>query len=641
MGNVERRRVKTATDIEVVKALFPRTNAEPEVAELDAALAYARDGIPVLPLWPRDGDKCVCKDRENCKRPGKHPVGRLVPNGFKDATTDEAKIRKWWSGLPDAGIGAPTGAASGLLIIDIDVKPDGPGGYSALDELRQTLGELPETRMAMTPSGGVHLYFKHVEGVRSSQGALGKMLDVRADGGFIVLPPSHGLYRWTDNRPPAELPAAWASHLKTVRGTSTYYPPEVVAKLDELARLDRVAYDQARKAAAKQLNIRKATLDDLVEERRARAADTAATADTCAKQLKPWPERVDGSELLEALAIAFEDHVVMSRAAATAAALWIVHTYAHAAAVHSPLLGVTGPTKRVGKTTVLRLIKQLVPTPLPAANVTAATVFRAIEAWHPTLIIDEADAFLHDKGELRSVLDSGHERQFAFVLRCVGDEHEPTLFSTWCPKAVAFIGRLHPTLEDRMIKLELRRKTAAEKVKRLSTDDPFETLRRQCLRWTKDNLAALKDARPQMPKELNDRACDNWRPLFAIAEVAGGGWLTEARAAARALSAVDDDETYAIVLLGDLRKLFEDEAADGGKNLSSMRIVEKLAAMDDRPWPEFKNGKPITPHGVARLLKGFKIKPRSVRHDDDEISSGYKPEQFADAWKRYLPEEGA
>src|SRR5262249_6567804 len=156
-----------------------------------------------------------------------------------------------------------------------------------------------------------------------------------------------------------------------------------------------------------------------------------------------------------------------------------------------------GPTKRIGKTTAMRLVNRLVPAPLPASNVTAASVFRAIAAWHPTLLIDEADAFLHDKGELRSVLDSGHERQFAFTLRCVGDDHEPKRFSTWCPKAIAFIGRLHPTLEDRMIKLELRRKAPEERVNRLPPDDgPFDKLRRKCARWVKDNIESLRAARP-------------------------------------------------------------------------------------------------------------------------------------------------
>jgi putative DNA primase/helicase len=77
--------------------------------------------------------------------------------------------------------------------------------------------------------------------------------------------------------------------------------------------------------------------------------------------------------------------------------------------------------------------------------VTAPVVFRAVEKWKPTLLIDEADTFLHDSDELRGVLNSGHNRRSAIIIRTVGEDHEPKQFSTWCPKVISKIGKLPPT----------------------------------------------------------------------------------------------------------------------------------------------------------------------------------------------------
>jgi len=118
---------------------------------LRSALRYAERSWPIFPLWPRYGDDCACGDAD-CKSQGKHPIGHLVPNGFKDATTDQETISRWWREYPDAGIGMPTGSKSGMVVIDIDVK-GGKDGTVALENLRH-LPALPETTAALTPSGG-------------------------------------------------------------------------------------------------------------------------------------------------------------------------------------------------------------------------------------------------------------------------------------------------------------------------------------------------------------------------------------------------------------------------------------------------------------------------------------------------------
>ena len=96
------------------------------------------------------------------------------------------------------------------------------------------------------------------------------------------------------------------------------------------------------------------------------------------------------------------------------------------------------------------VLRHLCRAPLLSGNITPAALFRAVEAWKPTLLIDEADTFAKMSDELRGILNAGHTRDTAFVVRAEGDSNEPRMFSTWAPKMVAAIGRLPDTIEDRV-----------------------------------------------------------------------------------------------------------------------------------------------------------------------------------------------
>jgi putative DNA primase/helicase len=154
---------------------------------------------------------------------------------------------------------------------------------------------------------------------------------------------------------------------------------------------------------------------------------------------------VDGAELLNDLATAIRRHVVMAECQADTTALWAAHTYLLDCFGISPRLAITSPEKGCGKTTLLDVVSRLVWRPLPTANVTAAAIFRIIEAHRPALLIDEADTFLPDNEELRGVLNSSH-RLGGAVIRTVGDDHEPRQFSTYSACAIALIGKLPGTL---------------------------------------------------------------------------------------------------------------------------------------------------------------------------------------------------
>lgn len=284
----------------------------------------------------------------------------------------------------------------------------------------------------------------------------------------------------------------------------------------------------------------------------------------------------------------------------------------------------------------MSLLKYLVPRPLPTSNVTPAALFRVIESTSPTLLIDEADTFLSAREELRGVLNAGHTRETAFVLRTVGDDHEPRSFSTWAAKALALIGRLPDTLMDRSIIVPMRRRARNESIERLRSKpgQAFVELSRKAVRWADDHFAELRDADPNIPEELSDRAADNWRPLLAIADEAGGEWPLQARRAALALTAgIDSQDGTREQLLADIQATFKEHETD---RLFTEELLEDLCVREDRPWREWKHGHPLSAIQLSRLLKPFKIGPRSVRRVE-HTAKGYLSEDFADAFARYLP----
>lgn len=412
----------------------------------------------------------------------------------------------------------------------------------------------------------------------------------------------------------------------------------VTIALADLALLSPIEYDQKREAAAKQMGCRVATLDAEVEKLRPQQANPTATqgaAVVCADP-QSWGAPVEGKALADGLEEVFKRHVVLPDHGAVALALWTIHTHALDVFNVSPYLGITSPEKGCGKTTLQSLLLALVRRPIPASNLTQAVVFRVIEKYTPTLLIDEADTFLGENEPLRGVLNSGHSRDMAFTLRCDPDTHEVRQYSTWAAKAIAMIGRLPGTLADRAIPMPMRRKRETETVSEF-TDDSRKAcaiLQRQCFRWATDHLEPLRAAKPVMPPALHNRLADNWRPILAIADVCGGDWPIKARQAAEALTGErEDTESAGTMLLADLAKLFESRDTD---RLQSTLIVSYLGDMEERPWSEWRHGKPITARQVSKLLHPYGITPGTVRFSDGTTAKGYTSKHFEEAFARYL-----
>ena len=385
---------------------------------------------------------------------------------------------------------------------------------------------------------------------------------------------------------------------------------------------------------AKKLGVRAGAIDKEIESRRQQTAEAKERQAVKAlfPPIEPYDGEVNGHELVEALRRQIRRYVVMDKHAVTAAALWVIHTHAVDAAFIAPILLVISPVKRCGKSTFRDVLTPLVYRGLPADNISTAVIYRAMEEFHPTLMIDEADSFLDENEEMRGVINAGHRRG-AKTLRMGGvNRDQIEVFDPFGPKLIAGIGRRRDTIEDRAIIVKLRRRKADESVEAARLDRlDNRQLQSFCAAWARDNLAALKAADPPVPESLHDRAADNWRPLLAIADLCG---VRSGGAGGReALTGEDTPtESAGVMLLEDLRQIFADRETD---RISSTFLVELLGGMEERPWPEWRNGKPITSRQLARLLEPFGVTPRTIRFETS-TAKGYLLESFTDIFSRYL-----
>ena len=431
---------------------------------------------------------------------------------------------------------------------------------------------------------------------------------------------------------------------------SAMFPEDQAQALARLAALPPLDYDVIRKDEAARLRVRVDTLDREVAARRTTVPPNGQASPGRVldwPEPEPWPEPVAGATLLIEIADLIRTYVCVPAQVADTVALWMVMTWLHADLEISPFLNITSATKRCGKTLLMDVIGALVHRPMPTNNVTAAALFRIIESRAPTLLLDEADRTFakQDIPDLIATLNGSQRREAAYVLRCVGDEHEPRQFGTWCPKALAGIGDLPDTVTDRSLVVRLERRPPGHAVSQWRDRDraAVTDLQRRIARWVHDHINAILQARNAVtfPVGLHDRARDGWEALLAIATVAGGDWAGDtgrARQACEHVNAdVQEDAGVREQLLADLRMIFE-EAGDP-EALPTKQILNALHALDQRPWNEWRRGKPLSDQGLARLLRPFKLTSRTRRLAAG-LAKGYDREPFQPVWDAYLPPYG-
>ncbi|MBS0300471.1 MAG: DUF3631 domain-containing protein [Proteobacteria bacterium] len=402
------------------------------------------------------------------------------------------------------------------------------------------------------------------------------------------------------------------------------------AAIKRLAALSPIDYDRARKQEAEKLGISVSALDKAVNATKRNEID-----DSGFPNVDPWEYPVNPDELLNDISATVHRFIVCNKETADAVALWAGMTWFMDVVQIAPLAVITAPEKRCGKTQLLTILGKLSYRPLSASSISSASLYRCIEAWQPTLLLDETDAFLKENEELRGVINSGHSRDNAYVIRTVGDDFTPKRFSTWGAKALSGIGHLSDTLMDRAIILELRRKLSHESVDRLRHAEPdlFLTLTRKLARFADDYREQVRQARPTLPDVLNDRQQDNWEPLLAIAGCAGSEWLDRANQVALKLSASDKSASISNELLADIQEVFESKRAS---KISTADLINALTEDTEKSWATYNRGKPLSPKQLANKLRDYGIYSKSIWLGYGKTPKGYELKQFEDAFDRYL-----
>jgi Protein of unknown function (DUF3631) len=361
----------------------------------------------------------------------------------------------------------------------------------------------------------------------------------------------------------------------------------------------------------------------------------------------PWEQPVEGALLIEDIAAMIRRFAIVDRSAVHAIALWIIFTYLIDEFDIAPRLDIHSPVMRCGKTRLLKPLAELVRRPLSCSNISAAAIYRTIDDVQPSLLMDEADTYISIKRggnessgeEIRGILNSGHDRKHAFVIRSVprGDgAFESRKFSTFCPIVTALIGQLPTTLRDRSISITMRRKLTSEKVEKFGgrhkkrNEAQAQELARRIARWAQNNRDRIAQAEPNLPDSLDDRAADNWTPLLAIADAIGAGWPELARKAALALSGADAagaDGSLGIKLLADIHGILEDAPGD---DIGSTELCEKLVALDLSPWATLSRAKPLTANRLTRMLGPFEVYPKKTA-----MRNAYSRADLEEVFERY------
>jgi hypothetical protein len=368
-------------------------------------------------------------------------------------------------------------------------------------------------------------------------------------------------------------------------------------------------------------------------------------------QADPDPQ-VDGAEVLDTVLQALTRYVALpSPEASDAVVLWIAATHVQPAWAHAPRLVIRAPERRCGKSRLLDVVEATCFAPLITVNASTAAVFRAIGTDEPpTLLVDEADTIFGGKNaeaneDLRGLLNAGHQRNRPAIRWDINTRSLERL-PTFAMAALAGIGAMPDTIEDRAVVVRMRRRAPGETVApyRVRRDGPkLHALAEALHDWLRPNMPALEDAEPDMPVE--DRAADTWEPLVAIADLAGSHWPDSARQATLALNADNDDPATAshrTRILADCRTAFGNQDA-----IPTTVLLDRLKADDEAPWASYgPNG--LTSAKLGALLREYDIRSGNIRFDradldqwgirtDSDQLKGYRRADFLDAWSRYCP----
>lgn len=347
----------------------------------------------------------------------------------------------------------------------------------------------------------------------------------------------------------------------------------------------------------------------------------------------------DGSALLDSVEHFLSRFIAYpNEHARHAHTLWLAHAWRMDAWDSTPRIAFMSPEKGSGKTRALEVSQYLAPRSVRSSQASTAFVLAKISKEPPaTLFLDEIDTVYGPRAtgneDLRSLLNAGHRRG-AKAGR--GTWENGTLegqeFSSYCAVALAGLGNLPDTIADRAVVIRMKKRKRTERVEawreRLNAG-AAKDLGQRLQHWMSNVSLEYPE---QMPVE--DRAADVWEALIMVADAAGGHWPLRARNAAVAMTSNDEKVSVGVQLLATLRTILGSEA-----KLSTERILQELLDSDPLWRHHHHNGDALNSRDLAKYLFPFGIKPVDVWIEGGNLK-GYRADDFADAWDRYLPPEG-
>ena len=238
--------------------------------------------------------------------------------------------------------------------------------------------------------------------------------------------------------------------------------------------------------------------------------------------------------------------------------------------------------------------------------------------------------------DLRGVLNAGNAPGSPVIRG--GRDGQPLSYDVFCPKVIAGIatGRLPETVRDRAVILLIDRKLKSEKVERLRRrriEDDIGALRSTLAAWAEQSVEGLADYDlPDSLDQISDRLEEAWEPLLAIADLAGDEYPAHARAAAVDLAGGADGEIgYGAQLLAGVKA-----ALVGREVIPTADLLRTINAEEELPFGGWRDGRGLDSRGLARMLRPYGIRPRTVRTGPQTTIKGYTAEDFRETFSRYL-----
>lgn len=400
---------------------------------------------------------------------------------------------------------------------------------------------------------------------------------------------------------------------------------QLIACIQEMAKLDDIKITLALGEVAKRFGVSKDKILALVSEQK---------QGQLVAEIEPYHEPVTHDEIYTALYSLVHEHMAIDEPLKVAFVLWVIFTYLTDISDFAPIAWITAPERQCGKSTLLGLFDRVVNKPMAFNNITQAVLYRVMEQFKPTLLIDEIDTSLKDKNELLGIVNAGYSRHASNVPRMNQDKGGIVeKFDVFGAKVFSGIGEMKGTFASRAIRFELRRKTDSDKVKRFNKRTlPYETtneLQRKVKRWAVDNRQAVQAVETPL-LQINDRDFDNWEILLQIATVLGV--YDKALQACLIICNRKDEPSLNEMLLSDIREVFITE------RISSVDLLERLKADSEKYWSTYNNGTPLNVHQLAKKLKSFGIKSKAMRIKGEQGTvKGYEKADFVKVWANYLP----